>query len=31
MGPPERLDGTVHRTCAQAQGAHEHFDGITTE
>ena len=30
-GPPEHIDGTVHRTCADAAAAHEHFDGKTTE
>ncbi len=30
-GPPEHLDGTVHKTCAEASAAHEHFDGKTTE
>ncbi|MBO9574671.1 MAG: cupin domain-containing protein [Sphingobium sp.] len=30
-GPPEHVDGTVHRTCAAAHEAHEHFDGRTTE
>lgn len=30
-GPPEHVDGTVHATCADAQGEHEHFDGRTTE
>ncbi len=30
-GPPEHVDGTVHRTCAEAAAAHEHFDGKTTE
>jgi mannose-6-phosphate isomerase-like protein (cupin superfamily) len=30
-GPPEHIDGTVHRTCANANAAHEHFDGKTTE
>jgi mannose-6-phosphate isomerase-like protein (cupin superfamily) len=30
-GPPEHIDGTVHKTCADAQEAHEHFDGKTTE
>ena len=30
-GPPEHLDGTVHKTCAEAGAAHEHFDGKTTE
>jgi mannose-6-phosphate isomerase-like protein (cupin superfamily) len=30
-GPPEHVDGTVHRTCEEASAAHEHFDGRTTE
>lgn len=30
-GPPEHIDGTVHKTCADAEAAHEHFDGKTTE
>ena len=30
-GPPEHVDGTVHKTCAEANAAHEHFDGRTTE
>jgi mannose-6-phosphate isomerase-like protein (cupin superfamily) len=30
-GPPEHIDGTVHRTKADADAAHEHFDGKTTE
>jgi len=30
-GPPEHIDGTVHRTCAEADASHEHFDGRTTE
>jgi mannose-6-phosphate isomerase-like protein (cupin superfamily) len=30
-GPPEHVDGTVHATSAQANDAHEHFDGKTTE
>ena len=30
-GPPEHIDGTVHRTCAEARASHEHFDGRTTE
>ncbi len=30
-GPPEHVDGTIHRTKADADGAHEHFDGRTTE
>ncbi|MGE3691232.1 MAG: cupin domain-containing protein [Novosphingobium sp.] len=29
--PPEHIDGTVHKTCAEAAAAHEHFDGRTTE
>jgi len=29
--PPEHVDGTVHVTKADAQAAHEHFDGKTTE
>lgn len=29
--PPEHVDGTVHKTCADARAAHEHFDGRTTE
>lgn len=29
--PPEHIDGTVHKTCAEARAAHEHFDGRTTE
>ncbi len=29
--PPEHVDGTIHKTKAQADGAHEHFDGKTTE
>jgi mannose-6-phosphate isomerase-like protein (cupin superfamily) len=29
--PPEHVDGTVHRTKAEADAAHEHFDGRTTE
>lgn len=29
--PPEHVDGTVHRTKAEAEAAHEHFDGKTTE
>lgn len=29
--PPEHIDGTVHKTCAEAKAAHEHFDGRTTE
>jgi mannose-6-phosphate isomerase-like protein (cupin superfamily) len=30
-GPPEHVDGVVHASCAEAQAAHEHFDGRTTE
>jgi len=30
-GPPEHVDGVVHRTKADADAAHEHFDGRTTE
>ncbi|MGP6085619.1 cupin domain-containing protein [Antarctobacter jejuensis] len=30
-GPPEHLDGTVHKTKAEADASHEHFDGKTTE
>src|SRR5690606_11363854 len=30
-GPPEHRDGTVHRTKAEADAGHEHFDGKTTE
>jgi len=30
-GPPEHVDGTLHKTCEDAQAAHEHFDGKTTE
>lgn len=30
-GPPEHIDGTIHKTCAEAREAHEHFDGKTTE
>jgi mannose-6-phosphate isomerase-like protein (cupin superfamily) len=29
--PPEHVEGTVHKTKAQADAAHEHFDGKTTE
>lgn len=29
--PPEHIDGTVQATKAAAAGAHEHFDGKTTE
>lgn len=30
-GPPEHVDGTVHKTADEAHSAHEHFDGRTTE
>lgn len=30
-GPPEHIDGTIHKTCAEAEASHEHFDGKTTE
>ena len=30
-GPPEHIDGTVHKTCDDAHAAHEEFDGKTTE
>jgi mannose-6-phosphate isomerase-like protein (cupin superfamily) len=30
-GPPEHVDGTIHRTPDEANAAHEHFDGRTTE
>ncbi len=30
-GPPEHIDGTVHKTCEEASASHEHFDGKTTE
>jgi len=30
-GPPEHIEGTVHPTKEDAEGAHEHFDGKTTE
>lgn len=30
-GPPEHLEGTTHKTKADADAAHEHFDGTTTE
>jgi len=28
-GPPEHIDGTVHKSCADAATEHEHFDGKT--
>jgi mannose-6-phosphate isomerase-like protein (cupin superfamily) len=30
-GPPEHIDGTIHRTKRDAESHHEHFDGKTTE
>ncbi|MBW4960677.1 cupin domain-containing protein [Sulfitobacter sp. CW3] len=30
-GPPEHLDGTIHKSKADADASHEHFDGRTTE
>jgi mannose-6-phosphate isomerase-like protein (cupin superfamily) len=30
-GPPEHIEGTVHKTKADADVSHEHFDGRTTE
>lgn len=30
-GPPEHRHGTVHRTKADAERDHEHFDGTTSE
>ena len=30
-GPPEHRDGVVHKTKADAERDHEHFDGKTTE
>ncbi|MGI9360139.1 MAG: cupin domain-containing protein [Parasphingorhabdus sp.] len=30
-GPPEHVDGTVHKTKADADAHEEHFDGKTTE
>jgi mannose-6-phosphate isomerase-like protein (cupin superfamily) len=30
-GPPEHVDRTVHKTKQEADSAHEHFDGRTTE
>ena len=30
-GPPEHVDGTIHKTKTDADSAHEHFDGRTTE
>lgn len=30
-GPPEHIEGTIHQTKPDADAAHEHFDGRTTE
>jgi mannose-6-phosphate isomerase-like protein (cupin superfamily) len=30
-GPPEHVDGTAHATKADADAAHEHFDGTAAE
>ena len=30
-GPPEHKEGTLHRTKQEADAAHEHWDGGTTE
>ena len=30
-GPPEHADGTIHKTRADAEASHEHFDGVTSE
>jgi mannose-6-phosphate isomerase-like protein (cupin superfamily) len=30
-GPPEHIDGVVHKTKSDAEASHEHFDGVTTE
>ena len=30
-GPPEHVDGTLHKTKTDADATHEHFDGRTTE
>lgn len=30
-GPPEHIDGVIHKTRAEAEASHEHFDGKTTE
>ncbi len=29
--PPEHMDGTIHKTKADALAAHEHWDGIASE
>jgi mannose-6-phosphate isomerase-like protein (cupin superfamily) len=30
-GPPEHVEGTIHKSKADADASHEHFDGRTTE
>lgn len=30
-GPPEHVDDTIHKTKHEADSAHEHFDGRTSE
>lgn len=30
-GPPEHADGTIHKTRADAEASHEHFNGATSE
>jgi len=30
-GPPEHVEGTIHKTKSDADLTHEHFDGRTTE
>jgi len=30
-GPPEHMDGVVHRTKAEADASHEHWDGKASE
>ena len=29
--PPEHADGTIHKTRADAEASHKHFDGATSE
>ncbi len=30
-GPPEQVEGTIRKTKKEADAAHQHFDGVTTE
>ena len=30
-GPPEHVEGTIHKTKGEADASDEHFDGRTTE